>query len=250
MKLSPLFLVVWISFNTFGQDRSMSNSTENLKIVGSWKSDNERLEFLKNGIVIIQGVSTTYSLAGNKLVIHGPGGAQTFTCSVVGDYLTINIDGQSERYKKINTSGDSTDIGNSTVQTPYNSKTIPQEKGVIAQELVGKWCYVNLDSSNPEKQNTDECIVINNDGTYTYNFSSGGNASGDQYGNQTFTGETGSQASDRGTWRLNGNTLYVQSQAKGPLTFTLQKMNNPKNGDPMIVIDGRAYITYYQRPGW
>ncbi len=61
---------------------------------------------------------------------------------------------------------------------------------------------------------------------------------------------TNSQGADRGTWYVQGDRIYHNSQTRGQGSYQLQKLNHPKNRDPMIVLDGEAYVTYYQKPPW
>ncbi len=238
--------------NTTGDSKEVRKGNEEStkdqnSLIGKWENSSESLDFHDDGTVIIQGITMSYSIAGNQLTIQGLNGTQTFTYSLQPGYLTINIKGTSEIYKK---AGAQVNLPTGQAYSKEQNG-MPAGQGIIAPELVGKWCYMNVSSTGTGGWSTDECIVINADGTYEYNYESSGSASGyNQYGDQTFAGGTGSQFSDRGTWRLAGNTLYVNSQSKGQQVLTLQKVNNPKNGDPMIVIDGRAYVTYYQRPGW
>ena len=236
---------------TLVQANPQSGNSANQGLVGRWESATENLEFRNDGIVVIQGTSMAYKVNGNNLTIQSPNGTQTFTFSLQPNYLTINFNGQSQMYKRAGSTSSQAYQTNPQDQGVNQQQNTQNSQGVIAQELVGKWCYMNVSSGSTGGWSTDECITIKADGTYEYYYESSGSASGyNQYGDQTFAGGTGSQSSDRGTWRLAGNTLYVQSQAKGSQTLTLQKVNNPKNGDPMIVIDGRAYVTYYQRPSW
>ena len=243
-----------ITFSRLGQDpvkedqanmnRNTSNDEAKNDLTGKWEGNNEVLEFRNGGIILISGVSANYSVSGNQLTITGPNGSQTFGFKLQAGSLTIQINGQNHVYYRSSKEG--------VAGNPQPVISQPSSgKGRIAPELVGKWCYINVSSSSSGGWTTDECIVINADGTYEYNYESSGSVSGyDQYGSQTYSGGTGSQSHDQGTWRLDGNTLYVQSQSKGNQVLTLQKVNNPKNGDPMIVIDGRAYVTYYQKPSW
>ena len=230
---------------------SQPGSAGNSSLIGQWESATESLEFRNDGTVMVQGTAMAYKVIGSNLTIQSPNGTQSFTYSVQPGYLTINLNGQSQVYKKAGVSSTQAYQPGPQNQGFSQQPNSQNSQGVIAPELVGKWCYVNVSSGSSSSWSTDECITINSDGTYEYYYESSGSVSGyNQYGDQTFAGGTGSQNSDRGTWRLAGNTLYVQSQAKGSQTLTLQKINNPKNGDPMIVIDGRAYVTYYQKPSW
>jgi hypothetical protein len=111
--------------------------------------------------------------------------------------------------------------------------------------LVGKWCYVNVNSTNSGGSSTSECITLYANGTYEYYSESSMSVNTNEY-----AGGTNNQSSDSGTWRVAGNTIIANSKTQGTKTYSLQKVNHPKNGDPMIVIDGRAYATYYQKKPW
>ncbi|MBS1554506.1 MAG: hypothetical protein JSU09_06240 [Bacteroidetes bacterium] len=63
-------------------------------------------------------------------------------------------------------------------------------------------------------------------------------------------GGTSSKSSDRGKWWLKGDRIYYQSQTQGDGSYAFEKRNHPKNGDPMIVLDGDTYVTFYNKPPW
>ena len=66
-----------------------------------------------------------------------------------------------------------------------------------------------------------------------------------------YYGGTNSQGSDQGTWYVQGDRIYYNSQSKGPGSYRLEKRNHPKNvNDPMIILDGTAYVTAYQKAPW
>lgn len=66
-----------------------------------------------------------------------------------------------------------------------------------------------------------------------------------------FYAGTSSQSSDFGTWNYDGTRIYYNSQnGQGSGSYLLEKRNHPKNGDPMIVLDGETYVTYYQKNPW
>jgi len=44
--------------------------------------------------------------------------------------------------------------------------------------------------------------------------------------------------------------LFVQSQKEGSKVYSFEKRNHPKTNEPMIVIDGDIYVTYYQKAPW
>ena len=126
---------------------------------------------------------------------------------------------------------------------PDRQGTVPKpDGGGVAMELVGKWCYMANVNANDGGRMTNECVTFRSDGTFEYYRETSSSGS---------YGSSASQESDAGTWMLRGGVLQVQSYTKGALQYTLQKMNHPKNvNDPMLVIDGRAFVTYEQRAPW
>lgn len=100
-------------------------------------------------------------------------------------------------------------------------------------------CWVSMSNSSGYASNRS--LTLHENGTYEYvgeSSSSGAN------------GSTAGQSADRGTWRLEGNQIIAQSETEGPLVFTLILRNHPKTGDPMILLDGDAYVTATPRPPW
>ncbi|HNR74896.1 MAG TPA: hypothetical protein PKM03_11750, partial [Cyclobacteriaceae bacterium] len=86
---------------------------------------------------------------------------------------------------------------------------------------------------------------LNANGTYQY----AAERSMDTNTNSFYAG-TSSQSNDQGTWWVQGDRIYYNSQVRGQGSYQLQKMNHPKTGDPMIVLDGEPYVTFYQKPRW
>jgi len=108
------------------------------------------------------------------------------------------------------------------------------------QALVGKWCYMsNLTGANSRM--SSRCFVLNPDGTYEYSAetsSSGAIAS------------SASQEYDTGRWSATQTTLTAFSNKHGKIVYPIELRNHPKTGDPMIVVDGDAYVTAYQKRPW
>lgn len=103
--------------------------------------------------------------------------------------------------------------------------------------LCGKWVYYSGGSG----YSSSRCLILHPNGSYEY------------YGESSTSGPNGSTAgdsNDAGTWQLQGNQILANSQSQGPLQFTLILRNHPKTGDPMILLDGDAYVTATQRPPW
>jgi hypothetical protein len=113
--------------------------------------------------------------------------------------------------------------------------------GGVLQELVGKWCYLSNVQANDGGRMSEICITLNSDGTYEYY---GETSSNNPYGG------SGSQESDAGRWSATATTLTAHSNSGETKNFTLEKRNHPKTGDPMLIIDGDAFVTAYQKQPW
>jgi hypothetical protein len=214
-------------------------------IIGTWTAQNEEITFTKEGIMIYNGAELTYKLQGDLIIVQAPAGSITFQYTLNGNYLTLKSDNLNAMYVR------KTGSGNAGVTSGGTTATTQTGDGIIDQSLVGKWSYVGSANNPSGSFSTEEYITLNADGTYEYRSESSGSASGtDMYGNQTYAGGTASQGFDKGTWRVKGNTIIANSQRNGVKVYQLQKKNHPKNGDPMIVLDGTAYVTYYQKAPW
>jgi hypothetical protein len=240
IQIPMIFTKSGTSANTKPVGTENTNTKTN-SILGTWNGSNEVLVFNNNGTMNLNGYTLQYSIKGNTITIQTNTGIVNYTYELSGNYLTVNMNGQTAIYQKGN------EIQNqlSNNQQSQNSSNKGQIKGHIAMELVGKWCWVNVNSTNSGGSSSSQCITINADGTYTYY----GESSMSATSNYGYAG-TASQSGDQGTWRLDGNTLNVMSQQQGFKSYTLQKINHPKNNDPMIVIDGQTFVTYYQKDPW
>ena len=129
----------------------------------------------------------------------------------------------------------------SQTEERVDSGTVAQSGGSRPQELVGKWCYMaNVNASDGGRQ-SNRCFTLYPDGRYQYYSET---SSSGEYGS------TASQESDSGTWSATQDTITANSQTGGSQTFRLEKLNHPKTNDPMLVLDGEAYVTYGQKPPW
>jgi hypothetical protein len=207
----------------------------NSSIVGTWSGNGETMIFQAGGQGSYNGVVFQYSISGNNISITGATGTTTLKYSVDGNYLTLIGNGTTAILQK--------GTANGTIAGDYGKASAGG--GGIDQSIVGKWCWANTSSTYSSSYNSTKCIVINGNGTYEYYAE--GSISG--YGGGGYGGSS-SQSSDRGTWKLEGNRIHVQSQAEGYKVYSFEKRNHPKNGDPMIVIDGDTYVTYYKKAPW
>jgi hypothetical protein len=203
------------------------NANEGL--LGVWSGNGETIEFKSNGQCVYIGNTFPYEESQGHITLTTSQGKVMFAYTITGDQLKLTANGQQVLYNR--------GAGNSISTSANNSG-----EGYVAPELVGQWCYM----SNSLNSSTNNCITLNADGTYIYNGESSRTVNTpDLYGG------TSSQGSDRGTWYLKGDRIYYNSQTNGPGSYRLEKRNHPKNvGDPMIVLDGEAYVTATLKQPW
>jgi hypothetical protein len=201
----------------------------NGNIVGVWSGNGETIEFKLDGQCTYLGNIFPYEVSQGQITLTTVQGKVIFGYSVKENQLTLSVNGQQVVYVR----GSNTSKGNA-----QNNSGV----GNVPQELVGKWCYMN----NNQNSSTNRCITLNADGTYIYNSESSRSVSTpDLYGG------TSSQGADSGTWYVQGDRIYYNSQTQGQGSYRLEKRNHPKNvGDPMIVLDGEAYVTATLRAPW
>lgn len=122
-----------------------------------------------------------------------------------------------------------------------NERPTTKNNGGVLQELVGKWCYLSNVQANDGGRMSEICITLNGNGTYEYY---GETNSSNPYGGSS------SQESDSGRWTATATTITAHSSSGETKNFTLEKRNHPKTGDPMLIIDGDAFVTAYQKQPW
>ena len=213
-------------------------------IVGIWAGNNETIEFTKANKCVYQGQVFSYQTANNTVTIQTAQGNLSMPYAVNGNQLSLTINGQTFYYAK---NGAAPDPG-ATANANRNTTSQPQGNGNgnVAQELVGKWCYVNVSNYNSGASSSEQCITLKADGTYEYYSESSRSVNTNAY-----SGGTNSQNSDRGTWSYDGSRIYyTSSMGAGSGSYLLEKRNHPKNNDPMIVLDGQTYVTQYQKAPW
>lgn len=213
-------------------------------LVGIWLGNNETVEFTKANQCVYQGQVFPYQTSGNTISIQTAQGSRSMQYAVNGNQLALTINGQTFYYAKNGATPDpsaTASVGNSA---PSYSQ--PTGSGNIAQELVGKWCYVNVNSYNNGGSSSEQCITLKADGSYEYYSESSRSVNTNAY-----SGGTSSQGSDQGTWSYDGTRIYYNSSmGNGSGSYLLEKRNHPKNNDPMIVLDGQTYVTQYQKAPW
>ncbi|HEY3429252.1 MAG TPA: hypothetical protein VGK39_01165 [Cyclobacteriaceae bacterium] len=203
-------------------------------LIGVWSGNNETIEFTSNGHCVYTGQTYPYEISGSNITLQTSQGGFVMAYMVKGNLLSLTVNGQTIQYTK----GKSATAQNKA-QTTGSGKR-------VAQELVGKWCYVNVNSTNSGGSSSQQCITLKADGTYEYYGESSRSVNTNAY-----SGGTSSQSSDHGTWTYDGVRVYYTSSAgAGSGSYSLEKRNHPKNNDPMIVLDGVTYVTFYQKDPW
>lgn len=128
---------------------------------------------------------------------------------------------------------------------PQTKQRVPQtttrNNGSNPPELVGKWCYLANIQANDGGRMSERCFVLNGNGTYQYH---------SETSNSNPYGGSSSQTDDSGRWSATATTITAQSNSGETYNYSLEKRNHPKTGDPMLIVDGDAYVTFYQRQPW
>lgn len=204
-------------------------------LIGVWRANEKSLDIRNDGILLINGQPFKYAIGGQTLFVEGPdGAAASYPFELSGDQLVVTVNGQRVTYSRTSPS-----------PAPGAAPGGAPSSGATPAELVGKWCHMaNVNATNGGRQ-TNTCFSLNADGSYQYHSesSSSGTVSGNAWG-------TASQSDDRGRWSAAGNTLTAQSSSGKVANHAFEKRNHPKTNDPMLVIGGEAFVTYYQKAPW
>lgn len=117
-----------------------------------------------------------------------------------------------------------------------------QQNVPIAQELVGKWCYVNL-NANTSDALTNSCLTLNADGSFEATLD-----------RSTLPGGTtlpGLQDSDYGKWWVKGNRIFYSATANGQGSFVFQKAKHPREENtPLLILNGVTFATASSHDPW
>ncbi len=215
------------------QPSNNSQIADEKKLIGIWSGYGETIEFTSDKNCNYLGQTYPYSVSQEHIVLETPQGDLMLAYQITGNQLSLTTNGKTLVYSK----------GGTATKTPSNTNGGPKK---VAPELVGKWCYVNVNSYNNGGSSTEECIVLNANGTYQYGYESSRSVNTD-----TYYGGTNSSDSDSGTWWVQGTRVFYNStMGKGQGSYELLKQNHPKSNDPMIVLDGKTYVSYYKKNPW
>jgi len=207
-------------------------------LVGHWLCEEEgtKVEIRANGTLTIDATEFAYKVKNSVINVIGEDGAMAIPFELVGDTLTVEVEGREMVYKRVKPGAKSAGVTGNAGSGIYDV----QRGDSAMQGLVGKWCYMSsLTGSNSYM--SSRCFILNANGTYEYSAesSSGGTA-----------GSTAGQSYDSGRWSATSTTLTALSNSQGKTVYPIELRNHPKTGDPMIVVDGDAYVTAYQRRPW
>ena len=199
-------------------------------LVGSWTSDEAVVNIRANGTLTINDEEFAYKVKGGVItVMNDVQGVLMFPFSLDGDVLTVEYDGREIVYRR-------------TKKGTGEGAATPAARaaGGVIPEFVGKWCYLAIRGGNSSYR-SDRCFTLYANGTYESNseVSSSGSA-GSMVGSNY----------DTGTWTATRTTLTAQSRSQGRIVYPIELRNHPKTGDPMIVVDGDAYVTFTQKRPW
>jgi hypothetical protein len=197
-------------------------------IVGDWRSPTGTARFNADGTAVFNGSAGRYAIENNTLVLSGTDGVFRFPFTLSADILTLSGNGQSVQLTRIKAE---------------TGAAAGSSSGSIRQELVGKWCYVsNVYATGGGARSSSTCVTLHPDGTYQYHGLT------DSYGPN---GGATSQTDDTGTWTATDTTLTANSRLRGrAITYQLRKQNHPKTNDPMLILDGQTFVTFYQKDPW
>lgn len=223
-------------------DRTASPNDAAPSPVGTWQftSAQGSLQLLlrADGTGALNGSAGKWQWANGSLTLIGADGASvTYAASLALNALTLSGGDLPMPITFNRQAASSTD---SQGQAGATSGSGAASGSGALPELVGTWCYMStFRANNGGGSSTQDCYTFNADGTY----SQGGESSVDAYAGGAYGG-TASQSGGGGSWNATATTLTLDGQ-----TMAYERRNN-ENGDPMICVDGRCYVTYYQKAPW
>ena len=200
-------------------------------LIGRWISDIAVVDIRPGGKITINDEEFAYKVKNSVITVTGEDGSLEFPFVLNGDTLTVEVEGREVIYKRTKT-GATEGPATGVAREGSGERIIP--------EFVGKWCYLSsLTGQNAYM--SSRCFVLYANGTYEFSAES---SSSGAYGS------TAGQSYDSGRWSATRTTLTAYSSKNGKIVYPIQLRNHPKNGDPMIVVDGDAYVTATQKRPW
>lgn len=220
-------------------------------LIGKWTSSEAEVEFLDDDSLTIDGNLYNYAVVGKAIVVESAdGGRMEFPFSLKGDTLTVLYEGQKIVYTRTGNDGGGGEGDDEMNERPLR-RTNENRAGssgnrsggaATPAELAGTWCYqADVFANNGGGRHARICFTLNPNGTYQYQ---NGSSSSNPYGGTSY------ESADAGRWTASANSLTAHSNSGETRTYTLEKRNHPKTGDPMLVVDGDAFVTQFQKRPW
>lgn len=233
---SIMLLVFGLAITATAQKVSVEKQLQ-----GYWKSTEAIIEFKPGSRVSINDGEYDFAVIGSTIVVGNDEGEMEFPYKLTATSLTVWVEFKKVVYTRMSADEIAQYKRGKSGGNAGGATNAGRGDGGVARELVGKWCYsANVNAIGGGRQ-SDICFTLKADGTYEY------------YGetsNSNIYGGSNSQSSDHGRWSATATTLTARSNSGKTTTYMLEKRNHPKTGDAMLMVDGDAFVTYYQRPSW
>ncbi|MBX3294806.1 MAG: hypothetical protein KF762_03760 [Acidobacteria bacterium] len=239
--ISLFALVLIVTASAFSQGRQDTKTA----IIGYWISNEAVVEIRPKGQISINGERYEWAILGKTLIVSQGEDAADFPFELKGDTLTVWVEGRKVTYSRTDKEGADEALALLARRGGGGGGNRGDSGsgggGGNPQDLVGKWCYsANVQAQGGGRQ-SDICFTLHPDGTYEYY----GEAS-----SSNIYGGSNSQSRDAGRWSATATTLTARSNSGQTKTYTLERRNHPRTGDPMLIVDGDAFVTYYQKRPW
>jgi hypothetical protein len=189
-------------------------------LVGRWRNSTSSAQFNTDGTAVVNGAPGRYEIRGNRLTLIGAQAENTARFEVHGDVLALNVNGK-----------------------PLTLDRVKEEvgEGGVRVELVGKWCWISLTEANQVRK-FSHCLTLKGAGAYAF---------ADETDSHNPKRGANSLAADSGTWTATETSLTTHSLSGKATTYRLERRNHPgKVRDPMIVLDGQPYVSFYTKTPW
>ena len=206
------------------------------KLLGHWKSSEALIEFKRGSRITINGEDYDYAVVGSSIIVSNDEGEMEFPYKLAADVLTVWVEGRKVTYTRL-TPEEVKEAGTAANTRGNDARA----GGANPRDLVGKWCYQANVQAQGGGRMSNICFTLNGDGTYEYY---GETSSSNPYGGAA------SQTSDNGRWSATATSLTARSSSGKSVTYTLERRNHPKTGDPMLMVDGDAFVTFYRKEPW
>lgn len=198
---------------------------------GSWYSIDGTVTFKTDGTLVYNGEIYYYQVGNGVIQLLGRDGSSVIPYRLAGGKLSVTADGKVTVFAR-----------SKPAETTTKQAAGSNHSGRSAANLAGKWCYMSNVYASSGGRMSNRCFTLHANGRYEY------------YAETSSSGQYGSaatQESDRGTWSASDSALTANSERNGRHVYRLEKRNHPKNkNDPMLVLEGEAYVTATARQPW